>query len=462
MPSPATSGHADRTQVVPRPGRGDQRERLLAAMIELAARHGYQSVSVAQLSAHAGVSSATLYMLFTDKEACALSAYREAVARVLRRMEPVDPATVVTFEQWSHAAVAALRRLLEAVRDEPHAARALFVESLASGPGVREERRAVTAIFQDRARALLSSAPVDGLRLDLPPAALVGAVRSIVARHLRANAEDELPSLAEDIVAWISAYAVMPTRTPWSTGPQARLSAARAPGAKHSAGPRRLPRGRHHLPPSVVARSQRTRLIHAIAEVTYEKGYADTTITDIVAAAGVARQVFYEHFGDKQHAFLEAQQYPAQHIFDECAAAYFAPPDWPTRVWYALKALLGLVVVHPALSNLRLVECYAAGPAAARRAEEVTRSFTIFFEEGFQATGFQLPRLAAQAIAGAIFEIVQRHAMRHELERLPLMLPQLTYVATAPFIGAEEAVDAIRALAAEQTAGKCDGIQKGG
>jgi hypothetical protein len=40
--------------------------------------------------------------------------------------------------------------------------------------------------------------------------------------------------------------------------------------------------------------------------------------------------------------------------------------------------------------------------------------------------------------------------MREELDVLPLMLPQLTYIATAPFVGAEEAIEAIRALIAAE------------
>ena len=54
------------------------------------------------------------------------------------------------------------------------------------------------------------------------------------------------------------------------------------------------------------------------------KGYANATVADIVARAGVARDVFYEHFTDKEHAFLEAQQHPVQHIVDTCASAYFS------------------------------------------------------------------------------------------------------------------------------------------
>src|SRR5271166_3727883 len=60
-----------------------QRERLLDAMIELMAQTGYQQVSIAQVSARAGVSRATFYEQFEDKEDCILAAYRAAGERLL-------------------------------------------------------------------------------------------------------------------------------------------------------------------------------------------------------------------------------------------------------------------------------------------------------------------------------------------------------------------------------------------
>ena len=88
---------------------------------------------------------------------------------------------------------------------------------------------------------------------------------------------------------------------------------------------------------------------------------------------------------------------------------------------------------------------------ASRRAEEITRSFTIFLEEGYHygAKIGKLPRPSLQAITGAIFEIVQRHIAQGEWGQLPRHLPQLAYIALAPFVGTEEAIARIEQLAAE-------------
>lgn len=424
-----------------------QRERLVDAMIEVSAQAGYQDVSIAQVSSHAGVSSATFYQQFDGKEDCLLAAYRAVAKRVFGQMPPV----VVGDGDWSDAANVALSALLSALQSNLDAGRVLFIEARAAGPRLREEHKRVVEAFELRAEEFLQSAPRDGETLDVPVAALVGAVRSIVSRHLRTHAEDDLPLLLEDMLTWMGSYAIPAGQVRWSTGPHALLPVAQepspAPGAR---APARLPRGRHGLPAGVVARSQRTRIIYGTAEVMMAKGYANATVTDIVAAAGISRDVFYQHFTNKQHAFLEAQQHSTQNILDACAAAYFTAEDWPERLWNGLELLIGLIAEHPALSRLRLVECYAAGPAAIRRAEEITRSFTIFLEEGYgyrpQARG--LPRLCSQAISGAIFEPIQRHIARGNAAALPRRLPQLAYIAIAPFTGPEEAIELVEQISA--------------
>jgi hypothetical protein len=80
-----------------------------------------------------------------------------------------------------------------------------------------------------------------------------------------------------------------------------------------------------------------------------------------------------------------------------------------------------------------------------RRAEEITRSFTIFLEEGYRQRpeASELPRLCSQATAGAIFEIIQRDVAAGATAQLPRRLPQLVYVAIAPFLGPAAAIEQI-------------------
>ena len=136
--------------------------------------------------------------------------------------------------------------------------------------------------------------------------------------YLRIHAADRLPALLESGLAWLGTYAVPAGGAPWSTSSAALLEPDLKRQPAPAWAPQTLPPGTHGLPAGVIMRSQRTRLIQATAEVMLTKGFAAAKVSDIVAAARVARPVFYEHFADKEEAFLEAQEHPTQFILDHC------------------------------------------------------------------------------------------------------------------------------------------------
>ena len=346
---------------------------------------------------------------------------------------------------------AELLGLFERLREDPNAGRLLFIEGLGAGQVMRRQRGRILSAFERHVQALLDSREEEVL--DIPVIAVTGALRTVVSRQLRTRSEDELPALLDDGLDWLYSYAIEAGEQRWSTGAGALLPAAINPNPP-SLTPelRRLPPGRHGLPAGVIARSQRTRIIFATAEVTMAKGYANTKVQDIVTAAQIARPVFYEHFSSREDAFLEAQNFHTQFILDSCAKAYFSAKEWPERMWRCLGTLIRLIHENPAISHLRLVESYGAGRVAIRRAEEITRSFTIFLEEGYhyREQARELPALYTQAIAGAIFEVVQRPLARRESLALTAHLPQLTYIALAPFTGAQEAIALVEELKARQ------------
>jgi AcrR family transcriptional regulator len=428
--------------------RARQRWRLIQAMIELAAKSGYQDVSIEKLSSGAGVSPSTFYELFGDKEELLLAAYRSCAEAIF------GPMRQVLFDaEIAQVPRLALGAMLEAIAADPDAARIVFVEALGGGERMRATRTAAFQRFERRVRQYLEAMPEDTMTLDVPISAIAGALRHIVSRHLRTHAEDQLPARLDDGLAWLYSYVRPSGAPPWSTSPDALLDDGTYSEPPQTWSAERLPPGTHGLAASVIARSQRTRILYATAQVTMDRGYAATKVDDIVAAARVAKPTFYQYFEDKQHAFLEAQQFPTQHIVDRCVEAYFTVDVWPERVWRCFDVLLDLIVSNPAISHLRLVECYAAGPEAIRRAEDITRSFTMFVQEGYRyrAEASQLPRLVSEAIAGAFFEIVQRDVAEARWSVLRARLPQLTYIALAPFTGAEEAVELVQGFTARQT-----------
>jgi TetR/AcrR family transcriptional regulator len=422
-----------------------QHERLLAAMTHLASSKGYGETNIADLAARAGVSRQTFYELFTDKQACFLSAYEQAAERVLKEIQ-----AIVAAGDWWEIPARVAQAILTQADEDPETAWLFYVESLAAtrmGTG----RRRTLKQFESFSEAFLDRAPADGLTLDVPPLALLGGIRSIVASRLRTNASDLLPGLAEDLVAWMRSYAAPSQRPRWSTGEHAALARERSrrPRTPIAPRPQPLPRGRHGLPRVAVARNHYERIIHATAEVAQAKGYVEMTISDIVIVAGIGRDVFYKHFTDKQHAFAAAQQHGAQETFAACAAAFFAAEGWPERIWNGLLTLTTIIAKEPALAHLQLVEPYAAGPGAIQRSEQTIATFAVFLEEGYRyrPEAKELPRLCSTAISHAVFETIRSRIEREGADEIPRHMPQLGYIAIAPFTGPEAAVRLVERLA---------------
>jgi len=103
----------------------------------------------------------------------------------------------------------------------------------------------------------------------------------------------------------------------------------------------------------------------AFAEVMGEKGYASTTIADIVASARVSKRTFYEHFSDKEECLLAVYAEACDQLIEVLRAAGTAPGlPWRERVRTTAYAYLAAIDAMPTVSRALLVEVQAAGARA--------------------------------------------------------------------------------------------------
>ncbi|HYG96918.1 MAG TPA: helix-turn-helix domain-containing protein, partial [Solirubrobacterales bacterium] len=121
--------------------------------------------------------------------------------------------------------------------------------------------------------------------------------------------------------------------------------------------------GRHNLSPEVVAFNQRERLLAAVARVTEERGYSEMTVADVIKLAAVSRRTFYEHFANKEAAFLAAYDAVDDHLHSVLAAAAEGREEWSDRVVAVIAALIDFFAGRPDLARLYLVEALALGDA---------------------------------------------------------------------------------------------------
>lgn len=194
-----------------------------------------------------------------------------------------------------------------------------------------------------------------------------------------------------------------------------------------SEGQQRLPPGQHGLSPELVARNQRERLIAAIAEACAEKSYAEVSVADVVARAGVSTATFYKRFDSKRDCLLAAHAELFGRLLEELDAACAGAVEGE-RVRVGVRTCLELLAADPPSARLLTVEVLAGGPAGSERygsaVAELAARLAGRREGG--ADGAEWAR------AAALVALVARRAMAGATASLPELEDELTAIATAP------------------------------
>lgn len=187
-----TGPHGIPAEVVAR----NQRERLVAAIVEVCAERGYAGTSVAEVTKRAGVSTVTFYRQFAGKRDCMLAAHRQLLGRLL---EEVDRARGAESGEEAKARVA-IRAVLSLLAADPPSARLLTVEVLAAGPEGSKRHDAAVEALAERLRAGGGSAATAGDgEPSLPPAEWVGVagLLALAGKLVMADEASRLPELED-------------------------------------------------------------------------------------------------------------------------------------------------------------------------------------------------------------------------------------------------------------------------
>jgi AcrR family transcriptional regulator len=201
-----------------------------------------------------------------------------------------------------------------------------------------------------------------------------------------------------------------------------------------------------------VVRSQRERLREAMIRVAADKGYASTTVTEVIEAAGVSRATFYELFDDKESCFLEAYDAVIDVLVAHVTSAYAAVSEepWPVRVEAALRALLELLAAEADIARMAMVEVIAAGDQARERYRAALGRFIPFLEEGREYSGQRgLPEDTSRFAIGGATSMIFDEIRAGRGPELPSVLPDLVFAVLMPYLGPEAAEGEMRRVAGE-------------
>jgi AcrR family transcriptional regulator len=174
-----------------------QRTRLFEAAAAVFAQVGYADASAEAISREAGMSKATFYEHFANKEECLLALFDEASVQVIAEMGAASEQR--EFATYDERVRAGVRAFLGTLMANPDSTYTLIVSILGAGPRAAARRDAILAtfadtIYRDNARFAPAYGAPTFATLD-DAFAIVGAVVELTARHLRAQPDRDVREL---------------------------------------------------------------------------------------------------------------------------------------------------------------------------------------------------------------------------------------------------------------------------
>ncbi|MGH2903809.1 MAG: TetR/AcrR family transcriptional regulator [Solirubrobacteraceae bacterium] len=432
---PAPGGEADRPEPLyeqlPARGRrrvldhdvvaGNQRSRLVGAMIEEVSERGYADATLARMVALAGVSKRAFHEQFGTKQAYFLATYDAIVDNALTRIG----AAYRSEGDWQARLCAAFAAYAAEVVEEPKAARLVLVDALGAGPAAVARMRNSRRIFERIVEASFDEAP-DGVALGPQIAmGIVCGIERITRRGLLAGDVSELPALADQLLAWALSY-----RSPSAPRP-AFASVA----------------NRHLLVPCCqrpALDNDWARILRCAAQIAAVDGYSQLTPGRIARESGVSEARFDELFESTEQCFLDALDRLGLEALVCAARAFQDGGRGLAGVYRGIATLMAHLATHPVLVQVAFVEIFALGPAGFARRERLLGQFTDQLMRVLPKS--QAPsRLAAEASVGAAWGIIHHSVTAGTLRALPDLADDVAYIALAPAIGGEAAVQVILA-----------------
>ncbi|MGZ4166360.1 MAG: TetR/AcrR family transcriptional regulator [Solirubrobacteraceae bacterium] len=175
-----------------------QRERLLRAAAREFAERGYAGASSESISRRAGMSKATFYEHFANKEECMLALFDMGAELIQTAM--ADAARNAPVGDARQRLRAGTRAFLGALAEHPEFAQTLLVEIIGAGPRAAQRRDQILQAFAGVLDAENAAAARRGLmgRFSSPhdAFAVVGAATELVSRQVRLGVPEHMLDLA--------------------------------------------------------------------------------------------------------------------------------------------------------------------------------------------------------------------------------------------------------------------------
>ncbi len=449
----------------------NQRIRIHGGMIEAVTTRGYAQTSVKLVIGLAGVSRRSFYEQFSGKEECFMATFDLIANRAVKRLTDAYRTAEGDQRQRLRATLQAWGAELE---QNPKALRLALTESQAAGAEGLRRLQKTTAVCEGLLAGALSgrcppaggeqgdgaqrgAANGDGTGTDLTEArqpgaggngtgvapngieahdpetlplpvvrAIVGGLRRATQMRLLDDDTQDLDPLVREMGKWTLLF-----KSPALTKLRPRRCANQP-----------FPETLLLEPDACGGECRRARVLRSAIEAGLrERKFADLSSPRIAEAAGLPFESITELYPDPQACYLEALDVLGDELLRFIATPELVCPEWPAAVCRTIDGLLAHLANSPARLMTLTVKALEAGPAAIANVGDLAYELATLLTEG--APRRPRTRIAVEGIAGGLWNILYCEALAGRGHRLPLLSEYISYVVLTPYVGPEEAVEAI-------------------
>ena len=126
----------------------------------------------------------------------------------------------------------------------------------------------------------------------------------------------------------------------------------------------------------------RRRLLDGLAACIRRRGYADTTVADVVRQARTSRRTFYAHFADRQECLVALMHESNQRTIARISAAVDPAAAWEVQARQAIEGWIAAVRADPPTTLSWIRDVPALGQGHARRFQRETMSaFVVLIQQ---------------------------------------------------------------------------------
>jgi AcrR family transcriptional regulator len=182
-------------------------------------------------------------------------------------------------------------------------------------------------------------------------------------------------------------------------------------------------------------------LLDAVLECAGDRGYAEMTLSEVLARAGVNNRTFHRYFGSLADCFAEAYELAAEDLAEELLAAGRREETWQAGYRATIATFLAFVRNRSKLARVLVVEHRVADGRAAAQHAKVMGRLARALDRGRHepAAAERMPSLTSRLVLGMVEFAVGELIVSGRAQDSDELASSLTYVGVLLYCGRQAA-----------------------